>query len=287
MHSFALAWQLAHPSLAHGLGTAGIRLLLSPLLIGLASVVARRWGPELGGWLAALPLTSGPVILVLALERGAAFAADACVGIVLALVGLAAYGVVYAWASRRTGWLLSATLGCVSYLTALWPLGLLRVSLVAAVVLACVSLAGARRILPDEREPSSPVALPRWDIPVRMALAAALVWGIAAISGVAGPRLSGLLAPFPVVVTIMSVFTHRHEGPRAARRFLRGLMAGLASFAMFFLAVGTVLPSHGIALALTAGTVAALATHALLYFVVHRLAPRISHAPASSGGSAV
>ena len=38
-----------------------LKLILTPLLIGGASLAARRWGPAIGGWLVSLPLTSGPV----------------------------------------------------------------------------------------------------------------------------------------------------------------------------------------------------------------------------------
>lgn len=43
-----------------------IKVVLAPALIGVASWVSRRWGASAGGWFAALPLTSGPVVLVLA-----------------------------------------------------------------------------------------------------------------------------------------------------------------------------------------------------------------------------
>ena len=54
-----------------------LKALLAPLLILLATLAGRRWGPGVGGWLAGLPLTSGPVSLILALEQGPEFAARA------------------------------------------------------------------------------------------------------------------------------------------------------------------------------------------------------------------
>ena len=51
------------------------KLILSPLLIGAVSVLGRRWGPAISGWLIGLPLTSGPVVLFLALDQGTVFAA--------------------------------------------------------------------------------------------------------------------------------------------------------------------------------------------------------------------
>lgn len=42
----------------------------------------------MGGWFVALPLTSGRTVMIFAIERGTAFAADACVGGLLGLMSL-------------------------------------------------------------------------------------------------------------------------------------------------------------------------------------------------------
>jgi hypothetical protein len=52
-----------------------LKLCLTPILIGGVSLAARRWDPSVGGWLVAMPLTSGPVALYIALDHGNAFAA--------------------------------------------------------------------------------------------------------------------------------------------------------------------------------------------------------------------
>ncbi|MFI5262847.1 MAG: hypothetical protein ACHQZR_09870, partial [Candidatus Limnocylindrales bacterium] len=57
-----------------------LKLGLTPILIAGASLAARRWGPSMGGWIVALPLTSGPVLVFLAVDHGLPFAASASVG---------------------------------------------------------------------------------------------------------------------------------------------------------------------------------------------------------------
>ena len=81
-----------------------LKALLAPLLILLATLAGRRWGPGVGGWLAGLPLTSGPVSLILALEQGPEFAARAALGTLFGLVALAAFALAYGVAAPRTGW---------------------------------------------------------------------------------------------------------------------------------------------------------------------------------------
>ena len=53
------------------------KVVLTPLFIAAVTLAGRRWGPAVGGWLAGLPLTSGPVSVFLALEQGPGFAARA------------------------------------------------------------------------------------------------------------------------------------------------------------------------------------------------------------------
>ncbi|QHS10034.1 hypothetical protein [Sinimarinibacterium sp. NLF-5-8] len=50
--------------------TWGVKLFASPLLIGLASLAGRRWGPTAAGLLGGLPLVGGPVIIAIWLEQG-------------------------------------------------------------------------------------------------------------------------------------------------------------------------------------------------------------------------
>ncbi len=81
-----------------------LKLVLTPLLIGGATLAARRWGPLVGGWLVALPLTSGPVLLFLALDHGPSFAAEAAVGALLGLAAIVGFSLAYAAISPRGPW---------------------------------------------------------------------------------------------------------------------------------------------------------------------------------------
>ena len=56
------------------------KLLATPAFIGLATLAGRRWGPVVNGLLVGLPLTTGPVSLILAYQYGPAFAAKAAAG---------------------------------------------------------------------------------------------------------------------------------------------------------------------------------------------------------------
>ncbi len=74
---------------------------------------------------------------------------------------------------------------------------------------------------------------PAWDLPVRAACALALVLSLTAVAGWLGPQLSGLLAPFPIIATVLATFTHAQRGSDELLRLLRGLVSGFGAFALF------------------------------------------------------
>src|SRR5438270_4777170 len=77
-----------------------LKLVLTPALIGGASLAARRWGHAVSGWVVGLPLTSGPIAFFLALERGTSFAAAAALGSLAGAIAEAAFCVAYALGAR-------------------------------------------------------------------------------------------------------------------------------------------------------------------------------------------
>src|SRR3970040_131627 len=119
-----------------------------PLLIAAAPLVARRWGPGVGGWLAGFPLTSAPVSVFLALEQGPDFAAGAAVGTLLGLTALAVFCLVYGRAARRVGWAGSAAAGLSAFGACLAVLGTVAPPLPAAFALVCVTLGLVAALLP-------------------------------------------------------------------------------------------------------------------------------------------
>lgn len=231
-----------------------IKVGLPTLLIGAASLAGRRWGSVVGGWLVGLPLTSGPVILLLTLEYGDAFAAHAAHGIVLGLISTAAFAVVYALAARRRSWAWCWGLSWAAFAACTAILNLIAFSLAGAFLAAIAALALALPLLPPTEEPAAGVAAPSWETPLRMLAAAAIVVALTGVAGSLGPRLSGLITPLPVAGTIMTVFTHRLEGASSSVRLLRGFIAGNFAFAAFFLVVATrlvawgLLPTFGVAI---------------------------------------
>jgi hypothetical protein len=250
--------------------TVLVKIVLTPLLIALATLVGRRWGPGLSGWLAGFPLTSGPVSVFLALEQGPEFAARAAGGTLLGLLSMAAFCLVYARLARHASWLASAAVGLGAFAVSTLVLEHVALPVLAAFAVVAVGLGGIAAVMPATVAPVRRSASPPWDLPLRMAVAAGLVLLLTSVAAWLGPELSGLLSPVPAFALILAAFAHRSLGPGAAAQLLRAVVIGSFAFAAFFVVVGTGLTQLGMAVTYLLAALAALAVNGLALAVVRR-----------------
>lgn len=243
-----------------------VKVLLAPMLIGLASLIARRWGPSIGGWFIALPLTSAPVFLILSLERGRVFVQGACGAILLAPVLLTAYAMAYKWGGVRWGWGRSTLVACGAYLVCAFLLEYVSLSmLVSFAVSAGIILIGLRVVSSSPARGARIPSVP-WDMPLRMAFTLVLVLLVTTLAASLGPQWSGLLTPFPIATSILVAFTHHLEGTEAACVLLHGLLRGLFSFLAFFLVLGLTIRTWSLDLAFGTATIVALTVHGAVWY---------------------
>jgi hypothetical protein len=203
-----------------------LTLTITPAVIALATLVARRFGPAVGGWLIGLPFTNGPVALFLTLEHGAGFTSHVARGFVAGISGEVAFVLAYvAVVRRRHGWLPALLAGSVAYLAVGGALA--TASRSAPLLLACAlaALLLGLRLVPAGGVATCPPG--RWELPVRMVLATTLVVSVTAVASLIGPGLSGVATTFPLMSSLLAVCVHRANGPAAAIAVYRGLLAGL------------------------------------------------------------
>lgn len=87
------------------------------------------------------------------------------------------------------------------------------------------------------------------------------------------PTLSGLLAPFPVITSVLAVFTHAHGGAAQVGVLLRNFLLGFYGFAAFCFTLAVTLPGMATAAAFALATGAALAVQAAIFLLRSRLSP--------------
>lgn len=221
------------------MGVLALKLVLAPAFVVGASLTARRFGPRIGGLVGGLPVVGGPILLVLAVVHGTGFAARAASASLLGLISLALYVMAYALVVRRVRWPAAVGVAWCAFLggTAIWAgvTAAVHIPPTVALAMAFLSFLLVKAALPEPRADaprSSPVP-PPWDLPVRAVCAAAMVLALSAASSGLGPRVSGLLAPAPIITTILAAFTHAQLGPDAVLRLLRGMTTGFFTFALF------------------------------------------------------
>ncbi len=255
-----------------------LKISVPPVLVALMSLAARRWGPTFGGLIMGLPWMTGPVLFFLGLDKGIPFLVEASRGAVLAVWGMGAFILAFGWGAARG---LSSGLSVAAAIAGYVAVGLvtqtLAVPLWLAVVVAAVVLIATNGLLPLPRRAVTLGGLPAWDIPARMVATFLLVTVIMITTDVLGPQRSGIIASYPVILTVIGVFTQRQWGADSLLRVLSGISRSLLAFVGFFAVVGFSAPWLGLTASYLAASLTALTISGLLVGLNSRTA-RITHA---------
>ena len=253
------------------MGQTLLEVLIAPVLVAMATLVGRRWGARAGGLVSAFPAVVGPVLLIIAQQRGEAAAERAAGATLLGLVALSGFALAYGRTARGTPWPASLAAGwacAIAAAAAAWSLT--GTGLPAALAVAVLSIAAARSALPRTRgqlQLGSPLPRPRGDIVVRMALTAALIVLLTIASELFGPVVGGMLAALPVLASVLAVFTHREHGSHATIGLLGGMLTGMSGFVAFCAAIALLAVPAGTAVAFGVATLCAVAAQALTLIV--------------------
>lgn len=245
----------------------GLKLFLVPTLIGGLTLTGRRWGPGVAGWLSAFPVISGPILYFVAIDHGPGFAATATEGTFSALPANIAFGLAYAWVSLRHGWPVSLAAAFVAYCVIAVLVAAASTPLVVSIPIVLFVLIVAPKLYP--RVHATPISASKAtrpsnaDIPLRMLTGAAMVMLVTHFAATLGPRNSGVAAMFPVMGSVLVVFSHRHSGAAFAVRLLKGMLLGFYSFGTFCLALITTLRATSVGMAFVVSLASAAAVLAL------------------------
>lgn len=244
-----------------------LKLVLTPVLTLLLTFAGRRWGERVSGIVAGLPLNSGPISFLFALEYGNEFAAQAGIGSMGGMAGIAAFALVYAHMARRYAWYVCAPLAIAVFFVLLFALDATDWALLPTVTFTLASLLLAQRFAPRTQRIAEPLKPPRWDLPLRLVSATAFVLIITALGTVLGARLGGLAATFPIFAVVMTVFAHRHQGAEAAIQWLRGILAGLYAAVAFYIVISLAMDALPLLATYALAILAALGVNG---FTLHR-----------------
>jgi len=249
-----------------------LKLLLVPAFLAVISFAGRRWGPNVAGWLAGFPSLTGPILLFLALERGPEFTAYAAVLSLSAVFSAVAFGVAYAWACRRLPWYGSLACGYAAWTAAVELLVRLPLTVGSSLGISLLTLFVAPRLFPRAHGQWGGHALPAQELLLRMAAGAAMVLAVTGAAEALGPAWTGMFAAFPVMSTVLAVFSHRANGPGFVVAMLRAMVGGFYAYITYCLCVAALLQAWGFGLTYAVAVVAAVAVQGLAKAVMMRYA---------------
>lgn len=223
-----------------------LKLLVVPLFLLLISLAGKRWGPSVAGWLGGFPVVVGPILFFLAIEQGIGFAARASTAALSALFAMIAFSIVYAQAAQRFRWPGALALAVLVWALCAALLSLIPTSLGFSIVAAAVALVAAPYLFPKVQPITAPATRTSDRLVYRMLASAILTLSVTLLASTVGERWSGFLAVFPVLGSVLAVFSHLSHGPAFTATLLRATATGLYSFAAFCLVQALALPTLGL-----------------------------------------
>ena len=204
-----------------------LKIFLSPLLMLIVTRLQARSSAGAGGRFMGWPLVTGPIIFIIFLQEGAAFAAKTAHGALLGQISLIAFAWSYALVALRAPWYLSIATATVTFIGSLYLVSLIHIPLWLTFILLVVALFLVNKFWPTYQPITTPLSSPRWELYLRIGLVIALVFALSEFSQTLGPSLTGGFSTYPVIATIMGTFNHKRFGANAAISLHHGLLQRL------------------------------------------------------------
>jgi hypothetical protein len=215
------------PELAFTL-TLLLRMAIAAAFVVTASVITERSGPVIGALVATLPISAGPSYVFLALDHDAAFIAEGALASLPINAATILLGLTYVVLAQRRSALVSCLGAVAVWLTLAAIIRSVQWTLAGGLIVNAIAFAICVPLLRRFRHAKMPLITRRWyDIPLRALLVATLVATVVTLSGWVGPKISGMIALFPVVFTSMMLILHPRIGGPATAAVLANSAGGL------------------------------------------------------------
>lgn len=238
-----------------------------------ATVTAERFGPLVGGLVATLPISAGPVYVFLALDHDAHFIAQSALGSLIANSYNVVFALTYALLAQKRSLRVSLTGAFAAWLALTWIGHIVSWTLASAIVLNVVLIGLSFWLSAPLRHAPMPRVQRRWyDLLLRAGMVALLVGTVITLSFHIGPSASGSLAVFPIVLTSIMLILHRRVGGPATAAVIANAVIGLAGFGIAVVVLDLTAEKLGSPLALTLTLLVSIGCNLFVYFVRQRTA---------------
>ncbi|GAB3548083.1 hypothetical protein [Spirosoma fluminis] len=219
-----------------------LKMTLMPTIIALVTLAIRRWGNKIGGLIGSMPWVAGAILLFFILEQGKAFGIHSIQGTMTGILALISFCFSYSVFARKFSWLPTLLLSYGLYIATALTFNYLQLSLYLSYALVIAYVLLTLWLFPKPSDQSIKARRLPFDIPIRMVVATLFVLVITGLASVLGPGWSGILTPFPILTSVLAIFSHTLQGSNATIATLRGLVIGLLGFTTFLFLQAFLLP---------------------------------------------
>ncbi|WP_340616394.1 hypothetical protein [Xenorhabdus entomophaga] len=247
-----------------------IKLIVTPLLMLLVTLSARRWGSFVGGILSGMPLTSGSISIYMAVEQGAYFAQRSALSSLTGVGAVLFTYLCYIALTRRYSLSVACAGSVFLFCGVSWLLLNINSTLlsIGTIVLAIFCILVFTRKYATSSLNRQP---PSFDLATRIIIATTMVLALTASANTIGSDLSGILAPIPVIAWPLTVFTHIQNGRADALNVIRGNAISGVGVLAFYLTVERYITQAGFMLTFSLAICVSLLASLFLLFLVRKL----------------
>ncbi|AHY55403.1 MULTISPECIES: hypothetical protein [Bradyrhizobium] len=251
-----------------------LRMAIAAAFVVSASFIAERTGPVIGGLVATLPISAGPSYVFLALDHDAAFIAQGALSSLPVNAATIFMGLTYVVQAQRRSFPASVGSAVAVWIVLASIIRLFDWTLTAGLAVNLVAFGICIPLLAKYRHVKMPLVTRRWyDIPFRASLVATLVAIVVSTSGWVGPRVSGVIALYPIVFTSMMVILHPRIGGPPTAAVLANSAWGLLGFGLAIAVLHVAVTQFGSAIGLSCALATCIGWNLTLWWMGRRKRP--------------
>jgi len=243
-----------------------VKMAITAGFVLAATTTAERAGPLVGGLVATLPISAGPVYVFLALDHDAHFIAQSAVTTLAINAVNVIFALVYALLAQKRSFVVSLSAAFVVWLAFASAIHSIPLTFAMAAAFNVAVLGVCLWLVRPLRHVRMPAFHARWfDLAMRAAMVAILVGVVVTFSFQIGPGGSGLLAVFPIVLLSIMFILHNRVGGPATAAVMANAILGLVGFAFAASALHFSAEPFGSAIGLTIALAVSIGWGLLVY----------------------
>ena len=254
-----------------------VKMAVTAGFVVAATVTAERAGPVVGGLVATLPISAGPVYVFLAMDHTAPFIAQSAVASLVINGANGIFATVYALLAQKRSLFVSLAGAYLAWLVFVLTTRAIDWRFAGAAAMNIVVLGICMVLARAMRHARMPPFHARWtDMLLRAAMVAVLVAVVVTFSFQLGAAGSGVFAVFPVVMTSIALVMHPRMGGKASAAVLANTPLGLLGFACACAVLHLTAEPLGTPAGLTLALLSSLAWSLLMMLALRTPAPELT-----------